>query len=92
MKNQFLVEHFPVAAYVRYLKEKKMKKWNSVFLSYLVWNSSFVELQDSIGEIRTNEEHFSLKNENEIKNSQPGSYKKKSVYAFKYMSTSNTSL
>ena len=39
-------------------------------------------LQGSVGEIRTNEEHFSLKNEKKIKNSQPqtkftGSYKKK---------------
>ena len=44
-------------------------------------------LQGSVGEIRTNEEHFSLKNEKEIKNSQPqtkftGSYKKKSAYFF----------
>ena len=43
----------------------------------------FVALQGPVGEIRTNQEHFSFKNEKKIKN-QPqtkftGSYKKKSV-------------
>ena len=45
----------------------------------------FVALQGSVGELRTNQEHFSLKNEKKIKNSQSQtkftvSYKKKSVY------------
>ena len=40
LQNQFFVEHLPVAAYVRCLKEKEWKKWNSVFLLYSVWHSS----------------------------------------------------
>ena len=62
LQNKFFVEHLPVVAYVRCLKEKEWKKWNSVFLLYSGWHSS-VALQGSVGEIRTNQEHFSLKNE-----------------------------
>ena len=40
LQNRFFVEHLPVAAYVRCLKEKEWKKWNSVFLLYSVWHSS----------------------------------------------------
>ena len=81
LQNKFFVEHLPVVAYVRCLKEKELKKWNSVFLLYSGWHSS-VALQGSVGEIRTNQKHFSLKNEKKIKNSQTqtkfaGSYKKK---------------
>ena len=40
LQNRFFVEHLPVTAYVRCLKEKEWKKWNSVFSLYPVWHSS----------------------------------------------------
>ena len=40
LQNRFFVEHLTVAAYVRCLKEKEWKKWNSVFLLYSVWHSA----------------------------------------------------
>ena len=54
LHNGFFVEHLPVAAaFVRCLKEKEWKKWNSVFIA-LSLTFFFVALQDSVGEIRTN--------------------------------------
>ena len=53
LQNQFFVEQLPVAAYVRCLKEKERKKWNSVFLLYSVWHSS-MPFQGLVGKIRTN--------------------------------------
>ena len=40
LQNRFFVEHLPVAAYVRCLKEKEWKKWNSVFLLHSVCHFS----------------------------------------------------
>ena len=65
-QNQFLQSTSPVTAYVRCLKEKEWKKWNIVFI-VLRMTFFFVALQSSVGEIRTNYEHFSLKNENKKK-------------------------
>ena len=66
------------------LEGKRIKeiKW-CVFL-VLSLTFFFVALQGLVGEIRTNQVHFSLKNGKKIKNSQPqteftGSYKKESV-------------
>ena len=80
MQNLFFVEHLPVAAYVRFLKEKEWRKWNSVFI-VLSLTFFFVALQGSVGEIRT----FQPQKWKKIKNSQPqtkftGYYKKKSVF------------
>ena len=49
LQNRFFVEHLPVAAYVRCLKEKEWKKWNSVFLLYSVWHSSSWHCKDQSG-------------------------------------------
>ena len=54
LQNRFFVEHLPVAAYVRCLKEKEWKKWNSVFFIVLSLTFFFVALQGSVGERRTN--------------------------------------
>ena len=66
-------------------KKKEMKLCVFIILSLTFF---FVALQGSVGEIRT-KEHFSLKNEKKIKNSEPqtkftGSYKKKSLINFYY--------
>ena len=53
LQNRFFVEHLPVAAYVRCLKEKERKKLNSAFI-VLSLTFFFVALQGSDGEIRTN--------------------------------------
>ena len=66
LQNQFFAEHLPVAAYERCLKEKEWKKQSSVFI-VLSLTFFFVALQLSVGEIRTNYEHFSPKNENKIR-------------------------
>ena len=86
LQNRFFVEHLPVAAYVRCVKEKEWKKWNSVFLLYSVWHSSLWQWRFSRGnknKLRTFQPQIWKK----IKNSQPltkftGSYKKKSVIGF----------
>ena len=49
LQNQFFVDHLPVAAYVRYLKEKEWKKCVFIALNLTFF---FVELQGSVGEIR----------------------------------------
>ena len=54
LQNRFFVEHLPVAAYVRCLKEKKWKKWNSVLFVVLSLTLFFEALQGSVGKIRTN--------------------------------------
>ena len=83
LQNRFFVEHLPVAAYVRCVKEKECKKWNSVFLLYSVWHSSLWQWRFSRGnknKLRTFQPQIWKK----IKNSQPltkftGSYKKKCI-------------
>ena len=86
LQNQFFAEHLPVAAYERCLKEKEWKKQSSVFI-VLSLTFFFVALQLSVGEIRTNYEHFSLKNENKIRKTSLKQnllvlMKKKRVYLF----------
>ena len=46
--------------------KKKNERNESAFLLYSVWHSP-VALQGSVGEIRTNLEHFSLKNEKKLR-------------------------
>ena len=52
LQNWFFVEYFPVAAYVRCLKEKEWKKGECFYCTQS--DFFFVALQGSIGEIRTN--------------------------------------
>ena len=84
LQNRSFVEHPPVAAYVRCLKEKEWKKWNSVFLSYSVWHSSLWHCKVESGKFKNKLRTFQTQKWKQIKNSQPqtkfaGSYKKKGV-------------
>ena len=55
-----------MAAYVRCLKKKNER--NEIVWFYCTQSAFFfVELQGSVGEIRTNEEHFSVKNEKKLR-------------------------
>ena len=49
LQNQFFVEHFTLAAYVRCLKEKERKKWYSAFLLYSVSHSSLLHCKIQSG-------------------------------------------
>ena len=80
LQNRVFVEHLPVAAYVRCLKEKEWKKWNSVFSLYcLTFFCGIARFsRGNKNKLRT----FQPQKWNKIKNSQPqtkftGSYKKK---------------
>ena len=62
LQNRFFVDHLPMAAYVCCLKEKE---WNEIESFHCT--QSDILLCGSVGEIGTNSQHFSLKNEKKLR-------------------------